>query len=45
MSIATNALAETAIGADPAPAGSTKRTPPKRVVTAQPDAVLRPEAR
>jgi len=45
MSIARNALAETAIGADPAPAGSTSRPPAKRTVIAEPDSIQQPEAR
>jgi hypothetical protein len=44
MSVGASAIAQLPIGADDAPAASGK-TPPKRTISAQADAVQQPEAR
>jgi hypothetical protein len=45
MSIATDALGEAPIGADPAPATTTRKPPPNRRLTAKADVVQQPEPR
>lgn len=45
MSIATSSIGELALGAQPAAATSTSKTPPKRRVTTKADVINQPEAR